>query len=287
MVRPASAPKPLSVDTQPVVLVTGASAGIGNKLCEKLLAQQYIVYAAARRTEKMRNLAQQGAHILYMDVTEDNSVADGIAQLWEEQKRIDVLVNNAGYGCYASIESLPLSDIQRQYEVNVFGCARLIQAVLPHMRAQLRGRIINTSSIVSHFSAPILGWYASSKHALKAMTDALRMEVKDLGIHVILIEPGAIKTEFDQVAFSILDRIDHPQDYTQLVKKFRQFVEQEYANCPDGEGTVNAIMRAITAKHPQIRYTTTWDAKLLPIVKHCLGDRWFDWVILKTLTSSK
>ena len=262
------------------VLITGASAGFGKRTAERLLDEAYTVYAAARRVERMSDIEAKGAHVLRMDVTDNASVEAGVAQVIEEQGRIDVLFNNAGYGSYGTIECVPIEEIQRQYDVNVFGMARLIKAVLPHMRKEGSGLVINTASIVGHVSIPVLGWYASTKHAVEAMSDALRMEVKRLGIDVVMIEPGAVKTEFDEVAFAALDKVEHPEDYQALVTAFRERSENAYAKCPGPESTADAVLKAIKARRPKFRYATTTDAKILPKVRRWLGDRLFDKAIL-------
>jgi NADP-dependent 3-hydroxy acid dehydrogenase YdfG len=266
-----------------IVLITGASSGFGKMVAEKLLDDGYTVYAAARSVDKMKDLEQKGAHVLRMDVTDTESVEAGVSQLIEEQGRIDVLFNNAGYGSYGTIECVPLEEIQRQYDVNVFGMARLIKAVLPHMRKRRSGLVINTASIVGHVSLAILGWYASTKHAIEGMSDALRMEVKHLGIDVVIIEPGAVKTEFDKVAFGTLDKVEHPADYQALVKAFRKYSENMYGKCPGPKSTADAVVKAIKAKSPKTRYATTTDAKFLPKLKRLLSDRMFDKAILSKL----
>jgi short-subunit dehydrogenase len=265
------------------VLITGASAGFGKRVAEKLLDEGYSVYAAARRVGKMRDIEAKGAHILNMDVTDTASVDAGVARLIEQEGQIDVLFNNAGYGSYGAIECVPLVEIKRQYDVNVFGMARLIKAVLPHMREKRKGRIINTASVVGHVSTAVLGWYASTKHAVEGMSDALRMEVKHLGIDVVVIEPGGVKTEFDEVAFANLDKVEHPEDYKAMVAAFRRYCENLYAKCPGPESTADAVVRAIKAKRPKTRYATTVDAKLLPKVRRWLGDGVFDSLILSRL----
>jgi len=265
------------------VLITGASAGFGKRVAEKLLDEGYTVYAAARRVEKMRDIEAKAAHILKMDVTDTASVDAGVSQMIDEQKQIDVLFNNAGYGSYGTVECIPLEEIQRQYDVNVFGMARLIKAVLPHMRERRSGLIINTASIVGHFSAPILGWYASTKHAVEAMSDAMRMEVKHLGIDVVMIEPGVVKTEFEEVAFATLDSVEHPEDYKVLVAASRKCYENSYKKGPGPESTADAVLKAIKAKRPKYRYATTTDAKLLPMARRLLGDWLFDKAIISQL----
>ncbi len=266
-----------------VVLVTGASAGIGYCAVEKLLGEGYTVYAAARRVEKMKDLEEQGAHLIRMDVRDDAAVEAGVSQLIEEQGRIDVLVNNAGYGSYGTIEDIPIEEIRNQFDVNVFGYARLQKAVLPHMRRQGSGRIINVASVVSFVATPVLGWYAATKHAIKGMSDALRMEVKALGIDVVMIEPGALKTEFDVVAFAALDKVEISKEYKELVAKVVDYMKDSYAKCEGPENTAKFIVEAVKAKHPNTQYRTTTDAKMFIALKALLGDKMFDYMIGQSL----
>ena len=262
------------------VLITGASSGFGRRVTEKLLAEGYIVYAAARRIEKMRDIEAKGARLLKMDVTDTASVNAGVARIIEEQKQIDVLFNNAGYGSYGAIECVPLEEIQRQYEVNVFGMARMIKAVLPYMRERKSGLIINTSSVVGKVSMPILGWYASTKHAVEAISDALRMEVKHLGIHVVVIEPGPVRTEFEETAFLTLDKLVQPEGYRSLAATFKRYSENMYAKAPGPDSTADAVVTAIKANRPKCRYPTTIMAKVLLKVKWLFGDRLLDKAML-------
>lgn len=267
-----------------VVLITGASSGFGELTAEKLLAMdKYIVYAAARRVEKMEGLKQKGAHLLKMDVTDNDTVVAGVEQIIQEQGKIDVLLNNAGYGSYGLIETVSIEEVQYQYDVNVFGMARVLQAVLPHMRKQRSGRVVITASIVSHVSQMGLGWYASTKHALTAMTIALRQEVRDLGIEVVMIEPGAVNTGFGDVAFATIDGITPPDDYRELHDGFRKFMRNNYAVAPGPESTANDMVKAITADKPQLVYKTTTDSKVGPFVVGMIPDRAFDSLILRTI----
>jgi NAD(P)-dependent dehydrogenase (short-subunit alcohol dehydrogenase family) len=265
------------------VLITGASSGFGKRVAEKLLEEGYTVYAAARRVGSMADIEAKGAHVLRMDVTDEASVKAGVDRIIEEKGRIDVLFNNAGYGSYGTIECIPMGEIRHQYEVNVFGMAGLIKSVLPHMRKQRSGLIINTASMVGRLSMAGMGWYASTKHAIEGMSDALRMEVKPFGIDVVVIEPGAVKTEFDKVAFATLDSLEQPEDYKALTAAIRRLFEKTYARCPGPESTADAVVKAIKAKRPKIRYVTTTDARLLPGARRWLGDRLFDRLILSQL----
>ncbi|HOU91241.1 MAG TPA: oxidoreductase [Polyangiaceae bacterium] len=266
-----------------VVLITGASSGFGMLVAERLLAEGHAVYAAARRVERMAPLAAKGAHLLAMDVTDAASVEAGVAQVLAEQGRIDVLFNNAGYGSYGAVECVPMEEVRRQYEVNVFGVGRLIQAVVPHMRARRQGVVINTSSVVGQISMPMLGWYASTKHAVEALSDALRMELGPLGIDVVVIEPGPVRTEFEATAFATFARVAHPEEYRARAAAFERFSHAMYAKAPGPESTADAVMKAIHARRPRARYATTWMAAVLPRVRRWLGDRLFDWAMLGRL----
>jgi len=265
------------------VLITGASSGFGRRVAEKLLAEGYIVYAAARRIEMMRDIESRGARLLKMDVTDTASVNAGVARVIEEQGQIDVLFNNAGYGSYGTIECVPMEEIHRQFEVNVFGMARLIKAVLPQMREKKSGLIINTSSVVGKVSMPVLGWYASTKHAVEAMSDALRMEVKHLGINVVVIEPGPVQTEFEETAFSTIDKLDHPEEYRPLIAAFKRYNRALYEKAPGPECTADAVVMAIKAKHPKPRFPTTMMARILLKVRWLFGDRLLDRAMLSGL----
>ncbi|HAW26858.1 MAG TPA: short-chain dehydrogenase/reductase [Planctomycetaceae bacterium] len=263
------------------IIVTGASSGIGYATAEMFLKNGWRVGLVARRADRLNALAAEyeNAVALPADVTDPAAMETA----FDTFGYLDVLFNNAGYGSYGTIEDVPLEEIQRQYDVNVFGMGRLVQAVLPQMRKQGSGRIINTASVVGHVSTAVLGWYASTKHAVEAFSDALRMEVKALGIDVVVIEPGAVKTEFDEVAFATLDSLDHAEDYKPLVAAFRKFTGDLYSKSPGPESTANAVVKAIEAKKPKTRYATTLDAKLLPRVKRLFSDKLFDKIVLSQM----
>lgn len=267
-----------------VALITGASSGFGYGTAEKLLATgEWVVYATARRLEKMKGLEEKGAHLIKMDVTKDSDVETGVARILTEQGRLDALLGNAGYGTYGTIENVSLDEIKYQYEVNIFGLARVIKAVLPQMRMQKSGRIVLTGSVVCNISTLGLGWYASTKHALKGMATALRQEVKHLGIQVVRIEPGAVKTEFEGVALASLRKVDHPEDYKKMVSSFDQFVVNTYKGCPGPESTIRDMFKAMTKKRPKTVYKTTLDSKINSFLQSILSDRLFDRIILSMI----
>ncbi|MBR2746772.1 MAG: SDR family NAD(P)-dependent oxidoreductase, partial [Bacteroidales bacterium] len=181
-----------------VILITGASSGIGFDAAEAFARQGHRVYAAARRVERMEPLKALGVVPLRMDVTDEASMAEGVRTVLEAEGRIDALVNNAGYGYFGAIENVPIEDARRQLEVNVFGLAQLCRLVLPTMRKQGSGRIVNISSVAGKVVMYFGGWYHVSKYSVEALSDALRMEVKPFGIDVSLIEPGGIRTDLHE-----------------------------------------------------------------------------------------
>ena len=184
-----------------IILLTGASSGIGYQTAESLAKEGHVVYGAARRIEKMETLKQFGVNKpIYLDVTDEESIKSAIDTIIENEGRIDVLINNAGYGSFGAVEDVDISEAKMQFEVNLFGLARLVQLVLPHMRKQKSGRIINVSSMGGRMTSYFGGWYHATKYALEAFSDELRMEVTDFGIDVSLIEPGLIKTDWGIIA---------------------------------------------------------------------------------------
>src|SRR5688500_4118409 len=199
--------------TKRVALVTGASSGIGEATAKQLREAGFTVYAAARRVERMRHLTKSGIRPLAMDVTDEEPMRAGIDRILAEEGRIDVLVNNAGYGSYGAVEDVPMEEARRQFEVNVFGAARLTQLVLPHMRQQHSGTIVNITSMGGKISTPLGAWYHATKFALEAISDCLRMEVKPFGIDVIVIEPGGVKSEWAGIASDKVRAVSSPGPY--------------------------------------------------------------------------
>jgi len=262
-------------------LVTGASSGIGEETARTLHKLGYTVYAAARRTDRLEQLTPTGIHALTMDVTDDESMSSGIEKIIVETGRIDVLVNNAGYGSFGAIEDVPIDEARRQFEVNVFGLARLTQLVLPHMRAQRSGTIINISSIGGRFTTLLGGWYHASKHAVEALSDALRMETAPFGIDVVVIEPGLIRTEWSGIAANHLEETAEGSAYASQIKAVANSMRSESTNKRQSPPSVIAdtVKKIVTARKPRTRYVVGFAAKPLVTLRHILPDRAFDRLI--------
>ena len=174
-----------------VILVTGASSGIGYQTAEQLAKEGHIVYGAARRVDAMKPLEAFGVTPVRLDITDEASIKEALNVIISKENRIDVLVNNAGYGSYGAVEDVRIDEARMQFEVNIFGLARLTQLVLPYMRKQKSGRIINVGSMGGRLTSYFGAWYHATKYALEAFSDGLRMEVADFGIDVSIIEPAS------------------------------------------------------------------------------------------------
>ncbi len=257
--------------TKKVVLITGASSGFGKDTALELLKKGYVVYGAARRVEKMEDIKKAGGHVLKMDVTSDQSVTEGVSEIIAKHGRIDILYANAGYGIYGSVFDTEVDMVKAMYDVNVHGTHRTVRAVTPYMIKQNSGRIIITESIVSNVSSGYMGWYASTKHALKAMTNALAAELKDFNIDLVSIRPGAVKTEFDDVALAEENLATPTKEIANDQTGFVLFMTDTYKTCPGPESTVKCMVKAAESKKPKRIYNTTSDAVMLPIIQSILG----------------
>lgn len=261
-----------------VILVTGASSGIGYDVVKCLLERGYTVYAAARRVELMEPLKAQGAHLLQMDVTDEASMQAGVDALLGAEGQIDVLVNNAGYGYFGAVETVPMAEARRQLEVNVFGLARLCQMVLPTMRKQGSGRIVNLSSVAGRSVIYFGGWYHVSKYSVEALSDAMRMELKPFGIDVVKIEPGAIKTDWGIIAAKHLKESSAGTPYEEAGSRWADAMHWGYSSRYLSQPRVitRAILRAIEIRHPKTRYCTGRFARLMMFFHSVLPPRWWD-----------
>jgi NAD(P)-dependent dehydrogenase (short-subunit alcohol dehydrogenase family) len=267
--------------TPQVALVTGGSSGIGECTVRELMDAGFVVHTVARRVDRMKALAEAGAHVFAMDVTDDASMVAGVQRILDEQGRIDVLVNNAGYGSYGAVEDVPIDEARRQFEVNVFGLARLTQLVTPHMRRQGSGRIINISSIGAKFYEPFGAWYHATKFAVEGLSDSLRMELKPFGVDVVLIEPGPIITEWNEIARDSLLERSGDTDYGRYARRahrvLTEFDKPGRASRP--EAVARKIRKAATTRRPAARYPVGRGARIITSSRDHLPDRVFDQVV--------
>jgi len=271
--------------TTKTALVTGASSGIGEATALKLHALGYTVYGAARRTDRLERLAAQGVRPLKMDVTDDASMRAGVDRIVAETGRVDVLVNNAGYGSYGAIEDVPLDEARRQFEVNVFGALRLTQLVLPHMRARRSGTVVNITSMGGKIHTPLGGWYHGTKFALEALSDCLRLEAKPFGIDVVVIEPGGIATEWGGIAAAKLEETSTGGAYAAQASAVASSLRSEANEKRNSPPSViaDAVAKAVSSRRPRTRYATGFGARPLIALRRVLPDRAFDSVISRAV----
>jgi NAD(P)-dependent dehydrogenase (short-subunit alcohol dehydrogenase family) len=266
-----------------IALVTGGSSGIGEATALALAETGYTVYAGARRVERMAHLKEHGIRPLALDVTDEESMQSVVSQILAEEGRIDVLVNNAGYGSYGALEDVPLSEARSQFEVNVFGAARLTQLVLPTMREQRSGTIVNITSMGGKIYTPLGSWYHATKFALEAISDCLRMELKPFGINVVVIEPGGIQTEWGGIAAEKVRAVSGTGPYAAQGNAVADSLSSEStrrrSSPPELIG--KTIARAVTARRPRTRYAVGYGAKPMIFLHEILPNRWFDGFILR------
>jgi NAD(P)-dependent dehydrogenase (short-subunit alcohol dehydrogenase family) len=264
------------------VLITGCSSGIGRATAERLAAHGWTVYASARRLDAIRDLAERGCKLLALDVCDDASMRAAVAGIEQAEGAVGVLVNNAGYGQEGAVEEVSMDEIRRQFETNFFGLVRLSKLVLPGMRRQGWGKIVNLSSMGGRLTFPGGGYYHASKHALEALSDALRFEVRGFGVDVIVIEPGPIKTRFGDTAVdSIGDLGARASPYAgfnaTVARRIREAYEGPMAAFAAGPDAVAKVIEtAIAANRPKTRYPVTFAARALMALRRWLPDRAFD-----------
>jgi NAD(P)-dependent dehydrogenase (short-subunit alcohol dehydrogenase family) len=268
--------------TSNAVLITGCSTGIGRATAVHLAQLGHSVYATARRTESIEDLPERGCRTLALDVTDEESMRAAVAAVEEAEGAVGALVNNAGYSQSGAVESVPLDSVRAQFETNVFGLLRMCQLVLPGMRRRGSGRIVNVSSMGGRLTFPGGGVYHATKHAVEALSDAMRFEVRGFGVHVSIIEPGLIKTRFAETAVEKIAEDDGPY------AAFNSAVAASTAGAYEGpfgrlgggpEAVAKAIERAITARRPRTRYPVTLSARLFLAQHALLPDRAWDAVV--------
>jgi short-subunit dehydrogenase len=261
-----------------VAVVPGASAGIGEATAKRLIEQGYTTFAAARRLDRMTNLEKLGATLLPLDLTDESSILQAAERIRAEQGRIDVLVNNAGYGSYGAVEDVPLDEARRQFEVNVFGLARLVQLVTPLMRQQRSGKTLNVSSVGGKGWEPLGAWYHAAKFAVEGFSNCLRMELRPFSIDVIVIEPGAIRTEWGQIALDTLQQASGHTAYRPQAEDTRAlFLAASSASDPDV--VAREIVNAVQAMRPKTRTVVGAFAKPVVFLLTFLPDRFNDWFV--------
>jgi len=261
-----------------VALVTGASSGIGRATALRLAALGFTVHAAARRVERMSDLANHGIHVESLDVTDDGSMVTVGDKIVSEHGRIDILVNNAGYGSYGAVEDVPIAEARRQFDVNVFGLARLTQLVLPHMRAQRDGYIVNISSMGGKIWEPLGGWYHAAKFAVEGLSDCLRAEVAEFGIKVVVVEPGSITSEWATISADNLEAISADTPYRGQAKLIARGLRKSDTSflASEPEVVAEAIGKAVQRTKPRTRYPVGGGARTFLFAHRVLTDRGFD-----------
>src|SRR4051794_8750372 len=267
------------------VLITGCSSGIGHATAEHLAARGYDVYATARRPDSIAELRESGCKTLALDVTDEDSMQGAVAEVEQAVGTVDALVNNAGYSQSGAVESVGMEDVRRQFETNVFGLLRLGQLVLPGMRKQGFGRIVNISSMGGKVVFPGGGLYHATKFAVEALSDAMRFEVEPFGVGVAIVEPGLIRTGFGDAAVQSIQGGTEEGPYGD----FNAAVAATTAGAYDGplarfagagpEAVAKAIERAIKARRPRTRYPVTASARIMMVQHALLPDRVWDRVV--------
>ena len=272
-----------------VILITGASSGIGKNTALSLIKEGHVVYGAARRLEMMQDIIQAGGHAIKMDILKERNIDEVVNQIVEEQNRIDVLINNAGYGLWGAVETISIAEAKRQFDVNIFGLAYLTKKIIPLMRKQKSGKIVNMSSMGGKVYTPFGAWYHATKYALEGWSDCLRMELKNFGIDVILIEPGIIKTEFQYVMMDSTVERSIGTPYEKKLKALEKATQEMYAK---GIGSppstiTKLIIKAINSHNPKRRYVGGLFAKPMLFIKKWFGDKIYEKAIMSQIKKAK
>ena len=267
---------------KPVVLITGASSGIGEAAAKRFALEGFTVYAAARSMDKLKAIATDDIHPIALDVTDDQSMQACVNDLLDKEGHIDVLVNNAGYGSHGAVEDVPMAEARRQFDVNVFGLARMTQLVLPAMRKAGHGRIINISSMAGRIWTPFAAWYHATKFAVEGLSASLRLELKPYNIDVVLIEPGGIKTPWGEIAAQHLLEASKDGAYQAAAVQAAQQLEKRYKNSSlmtKPEVIANRIVKAATVRRPRTRYLLGFGAKPMVYIQKIFGDKVYDAIV--------
>jgi NAD(P)-dependent dehydrogenase (short-subunit alcohol dehydrogenase family) len=263
-------------------LVTGASSGMGKEIAKRLIADGMRVYVAARRVEQMADLAKLGARVLELDVSRADQIMIASDTILAEAGGVDVLVNNAGFGLYGAVEDIPVDDARYQFEVNVFGPARLTQLLLPAMRERGSGTIINITSMGGKIYTPLGAWYHATKHALEGWSDCLRLELAPFGIRVVIVEPGLIETAFGEVVSKGMLARSGQGAYANITRAVTRSTQDAYGHGRYTSASVIAevVSKAVKADKPRTRYVAGAFAKPMIFMRKWLGDRMFDRMVM-------
>lgn len=263
-----------------VVIVTGSASGIGKATCKRLVSEGYIVYGGDIQVESNKYLDSIGGHSLALDVTKEDQVQAAVDKVIKEQGKIDILFNNAGFGVMGTNEETTMEDAQKVMDVNFYGYVRMIKAVLPQMRAQKSGRIINTTSMGGKIYFPLAGIYHASKHALEGWLDVLRLEVKYFGIKVVIIEPGFINTNFYNVSGAYGKKYGAHTAYGHI---FGPIAKAPLPAMSEPEVIAKVVDKAIRKKNPKTRYIKGKNAKMLIWMRRTFGDKFYDRMVMSRL----
>ncbi|MFM9042572.1 MAG: oxidoreductase [bacterium] len=272
----------MAIDKSKPVLITGCSTGIGRATAVRLARSGWKVIATARKPESIADLASAGCQTLALDVTDEASMKAAVEQVESEHGSVGALINNAGYSRSGAVESVPLEEARAQFETNVFGLSHLSQLVLPGMRQAGAGRILNISSMGGKLVIPGGGWYHATKYAVEALSDAMRFEVAPFGVDVVIIEPGAIKTEFGETAVKTMDASDDSGPYSSFNNGMAQATLDAYEKGPlkllggEPDDVARVIEKALKARKPKPRYKVTASAHMFVGTRRLMSDRMWD-----------
>ena len=264
-----------------VILITGASSGIGLVTAVYLANKNYKVYGTARRLDEMTPIINAGGNAFKLDVTKEDDIINGVNYVIEKEGRIDVLWNNAGFGLWGAVEDISIERAKNQFDVNLFGLVRITQEVLPFMRERKEGIIINTSSVGGRIYTPLGAWYHSTKHALEGLSDCLAYELKKFGIKVCLLQPGMIVTEFNDVMLENLQKNSKNSPYSKLNKAMINGIKKNIKN-PIGSHPIvvaKCVEKIIVSKRPKKRYLVGYGARSMLFIRNWFGDRFFEFIL--------
>jgi NAD(P)-dependent dehydrogenase (short-subunit alcohol dehydrogenase family) len=276
------------VENQRTVLITGCSSGIGLEAAVLLAQRGWQVFATLRDLKKSALLKEKTAglsvEILPMDVDDALSLRKGVAAVLKKAGALDALVNNAGWGAFGALEDFSDQEIAAQYETNLFGLFRVIREALPSMRARSRGRILNVSSVAGKMTFAGIGLYCSSKHAVEALTESLRLELRPFGIQVGMVEPGQFHTRFKDNRLKNKIFLAGKSPYQGLLEKILQYGNSQSAQAPGPEIAARTILRALEDDKMALRYPVGTDARVFPLAQRFLPDALYDRIMVRTLT---